>query len=265
VKGNTKIRGEKEHPAAVQLFWSSALVKSLRNCLEVLQKGKQILAVTGEIGSGKTELRNLLAEGLIDAGYNIVSFDIPGSLSSLEMLQILGGQLNFHLNVESKISLLEQFVQHFSSLTPTFPLLIFIDECDKLTSTEFLGDLKFLANATNGLFIYFFGRTSFLKLFAEIFSYYEERTALVELGILSDKEARNFLNWLEAEYFVGKTRLPDWTKNYILELAERNPGKIKMLAKLAYEELSAHQASFKEAHLNERWASVKKYFGQSNS
>ena len=259
MKEITKIRGEMDKTEGIVLFWSSSIVKALKKCLEALREGKQVITISGIKGCGKTELMSLLEEGLIDVGFDILSINIPGSLSSYDMLLLLGKQLNINFNPDAKVNLLQQLHQSISTMSKNNNVLLFVDNCEKLKSKEFLGDLKFLVDNSPNLSILLSGRTEFLKDFADVFSYFEDRVEIIEYEDLREKESSEFVNWLEIEIFKENYELLDWTKELIAKTGENNPGKLRMLTKLAVEELQEHKASFKEEHLLNHWNAINKH------
>ena len=247
---------EKKPSDGVYIFWSASFTKALRKCLEAF-RDSQITIVSSKRGNGKTELMKIIDEGLSDAGNKIFKIEISGSMSSTELLLILGEQVNIHLGQGGKINLLQQFQEYFSTESGKSKTILIIDDCQNLKSQEFLGDLKFLADTIPSIHIFFFTQPQYLENFAKIFSCYEQRVEMINIDDFTEKESVDFVQWVCSEVLGEKFSLPDWTITLIHKLGSRNPGKLKVLTKIACEESSEHKGKFKEEHVQKRWDAFK--------
>jgi len=241
------------------IYWSESFSSALRKVLVALRDKKRFIAVTGDKGYGKTELFNMIGEGLFDAGYNVQALDVTSSFTPVELLTLLAVNLNVILENQTKLNLLQLLSEHYRNTSIDVESVLLLDNCNRLAYDEFLEDLKYIAENSKNVQFVMFGESDFISRFNSVYSLFNNNIEVIKLDGLAKGECTTFVNWLQENIFSEQKKLPKKVMDYIHETAGCNPGKFKLLAKIAFEIRQENDGKITEPKVRKRWEFLNKF------
>ncbi len=192
--------GDRKRCCTMDVPWSERK-KLLDQLLRLLEKGKQLIKITGENGSGKTAFIAKLAESLPD---NIIPISISDPVGSVkDFLAIIAGALG--VSVEGGESLPEMIIRIRTALNQTNgggkKIVLTIDDAHTMYPATIEGVIRCLTNACGGdeelLQIILLGTDELEdKLVHSAKEYFEDETnCILALEPLTMKDTAEYLRY----------------------------------------------------------------------
>ena len=223
------------YPDPAFYFESESHNKALSYLTYGMNQGEGIVIITGEIGSGKTTLAQMLTTQ-IDTGTFVIANLIATTLDPLDLLRLVGQGFGLKNDGDSKAAFLGALSTYLQNQVREGrrPVLL-VDEAQNL-SVECLEELRLLTNVHvdfhPALQIIFLGQPQFNKILAgpELAQLSERVTASVELGRLSEADTRGYIEHrLRVAGWSGDPQFSDAAYQEIYGLTRGLPRQINKL------------------------------------
>ena len=223
------------YPDPAFYFESESHKKALSYLTYGINQGEGIVIITGDIGSGKTTLAQMLARQ-VDTGTFVIADLIATALDPLDLLRLVGQGFGLECEGDSKAAALSTLSTYLQNQVRKGrrPVLL-VDEAQNL-SIECLEELRLLTNVHvdyhPALQIIFLGQPQFNKILAgpELAQLSERVTASVELGRLSEADSRGYIDHrLKIAGWRGDPQFLDAVYQGIYDLTRGLPRQINKL------------------------------------
>ncbi len=164
---------------------------------DAIMRHKGVIALTGDIGCGKTTLSQHVLLGLPDDRFDIILITYP-RLSPLEMLSEIATQMDIPTEGKDKITLIHAIQKHLiHNMESDRDTIICIDEAQSIPSMETFEELRLLLNFQFAdhfiLTLFFVGQPELADQFKAL-PQLEQRIALhLNLGAMDMNEAIRYI------------------------------------------------------------------------
>ena len=222
-------------PDANIIFPSSSHKRALSYLLYGIEQGEGFIAITGDVGTGKTTLIQTLFSQI--KGDEIVAINIAAAnLDDVAIIHSISEALNLRLDGKSKVLIIRELKKYFHSISnQNKRVLIVVDEAQTL-SWEALEELRILSNLESGgkalLQVFLVGQTELRNIIhsKNVEQLRQRIIASYNLTHLSKSETKDYIKYRLEK--VGWEHNPSISEDIFLTIhdwSEGTPRKINLI------------------------------------